>query len=214
MPESPPPLIPASLPALMARLQDLPAKGRKLVAIAGAPASGKSVLAAALREALRREGRAVEVAPMDGFHLDNALLDQRGLRARKGAPETFDAQGFVALVRRLAAGGEVVFPVFDRARDLSVAGAGVVTTACDMVILEGNYLLFDEDPWADLASLWDFSVWLDTPEALTLDRCIRRWLAHDHTPEQARARAEANDLVNARRILGARLPADMTISDR
>lgn len=213
MPDSPAPLIPASLPALMARLQDLPAKGRKLVAIAGAPASGKSTLAAALRETLRSQGRAVEVVPMDGFHLDNALLDQRGLRARKGAPETFDAQGFVALVRRLATGAEVVFPVFDRARDLSIAGAGVVSSACDMVILEGNYLLFGEEPWSDLVALWDFSVWLETPEDVTLDRCIRRWLAHDHTPEQARARAEANDLANARRLLGARLPADMTLAD-
>ena len=200
-------------PNLLKQLRGLTGQGRKLVAVAGAPASGKSVLGAALRDALSRDGLRAELVPMDGFHLDNSILDARGLRARKGAPETFDVAGFVALVRRLRSTEEVIYPVFDRARDLSVAGAGAIAPDSDLVIIEGNYLLFDETPWSDLAGLWDFSIWLDTPEETILQRCIARWLTHGHDPEAARRRAEGNDLVNARRIIAARMPSDMTISD-
>ena len=199
-------------PELLSRLRNLNGKGRRLVAVAGAPASGKSVLGAALRDALCRDGLRAELVPMDGFHLDNRILDARGLRARKGAPETFDAAGFIALIQRLRTEAEVVYPVFDRARDLSVAGAGVIAPSCEMIIIEGNYLLFDADPWADLADLWDFSVWLETPEDTILQRCISRWLTHGHDPDAARARAQSNDLANARRIIAARLPADITLA--
>jgi len=185
--------------------------GRHLVAVAGAPASGKSELARALTAAVNRAGRTARTIPMDGFHLDNRILDARGLRHRKGAPETFDAEGFIALVHRLKSGAEVVYPLFDRARDLAVAGAAVIGPDCDLAIIEGNYLLFDADPWRALAPLWDISVWLETPETVLLDRCIRRWLDHDHSPDSARARAEGNDMVNARRIAAARLPADLTL---
>jgi pantothenate kinase len=200
-------------PDLIARLFDLHGKGRKLIAVAGVPASGKSFLGAALRDALRREGLGSELVPMDGFHLDNRILDARGLLARKGAAETFDVAGFIALIHRLRTEQEVVYPLFDRARDVSIAGAGVLSPDCELVIIEGNYLLFDEKPWSDLASLWDFSIWLDTAEETILQRCIGRWLEHGHEPEAARKRAEGNDLANARRIIAARLPADMTIKD-
>ena len=146
---------------------------------------------------------------MDGFHLDNAVLQGRGLLSRKGAPETFDAEGFVELIRRVKAGGEVVYPTFDRTRDLSVAGAAVIDAGCDVAVVEGNYFLFDEAPWRSLAGLWDISIWYDTPESVLLERCVQRWLDHDHRPEDARARAAGNDMVNARRIIGARLPADV-----
>ena len=196
------------------RIASLPKDGgRRLVAVAGAPASGKSHLAAGLTEAVSRAGRAARTIPMDGFHLDNRILDDRGLRACKGAPETFDHEGFLALVTRLKKGGEVVYPIFDRGRDLAIAGAAVIEAECDVAILEGNYLLLGEDPWAALAPLWDLSVWLETPEAVLRVRCIQRWLDHGHTPDDARARAEGNDLVNARRIASARLPADVTLGE-
>ncbi len=200
--------------ALAERIQALPSgEGRKLIAIAGAPASGKSLMAGVLANRLAQAGRDARVIPMDGFHLDNAVLTDRGLLARKGAPETFDAVGFIELVKRIKRGGEVIYPVFDRVRDLSVACAAVLESDCDTVILEGNYLLFDEPPWSDLPALWDLSVWLQTPEDVIRARCVQRWLDHDHTQEDAERRAEANDLRNARRIEAARMPADVTVGD-
>ena len=197
---------------LARRIAALPrGAGRRLIAIAGAPTSGKSTLAGQLLEVATRAGRGAQVIPMDGFHLDNVILDARSLRPRKGAPETFDAQGFIALMHRLKAGGEVVYPLFDRTRDLAVAGAGVVAAECDLAIVEGNYLLFDEAPWRELAPLWDLSVWLDISEDEILGRAVQRWLDHGHTEHAARARAAGNDLENARRIIRAQVPADLTV---
>jgi len=199
---------------LAERIGTLPASGgRTLIAIAGAPAGGKSSLAGTLVETLQETGLKAQVVPMDGFHLDNRVLEARGLLARKGAPETFDAEGFIALIHRIREGGEVVYPVFDRGRDIAIAGAGVIGSDCKIVIVEGNYLLFDEAPWRFLTRLWDLSVWIETPEQVLRDRCIARWLQHGHTPEQARLRAEGNDMKNAQRILAARQPADFLIGE-
>ncbi|WP_323764383.1 nucleoside/nucleotide kinase family protein [Marinovum sp.] len=206
-------VFPSEVADLSRRVAELPRKeGRWLIAVAGGPAGGKSVLAHVITGAVNAAGRTARAIPMDGFHLDNDILDARGLRARKGAPETFDADGFIHLMHRLKAGGEVIYPLFDRSRDLAVAGAGVIEADCDVAIVEGNYLLFDEAPWSSLGKLWDLSVWLDTPEEELRNRLVQRWLDHDHTPEEALARAESNDLPNAHRILAARLPADVTIS--
>ena len=203
-----------SLGDLTQRILALPRDGgRRLIAVAGAPASGKSVLAETLTKMVNQAGRVARTIPMDGFHLDNAILDARGLRARKGAPETFDASGFINLMGRLKQGGEVVYPLFDRERDIAISGAAVIEADCDVAIVEGNYLLLDEEPWRALAPLWDLSIWLETPEPVLRERCVQRWLDHDHTPEAALARAEGNDLANARRISATRLPADVTLND-
>lgn len=191
------------------RIAALPATDRRrLVAVAGPPASGKSTLAEAV---VARLGPEAILVPMDGFHLDNRLLDARGLRPRKGAPETFDAEGFVHAIQRLRASPEVVLPVFDRSRDLSVAGAIAVAKRHRIAVVEGNYLLFDEDPWRELAGLWDLSVWTAPPEVVLRDRLIARWQDHGLDPTAAEARAESNDLPNARRILAAALTADLTL---
>lgn len=186
-------------------------EARVLVAIAGAPASGKSTLASELARRLRLQKCPAEVVPMDGFHLDNAVLDQMGLRARKGAPETFDVLGFIHTIRRLKAGGEVVVPLFDRTRDLAVAGAQVVPAACPVVIVEGNYLMFDEAPWSDLADLWDISARLDVPMPELRARLIQRWLSLNHSRAVATRRAEGNDIPNAQRVLDHALPCDLTL---
>lgn len=198
--------------AIAQKIRDKARTGdRRLVAVSGAPASGKSTLAEILAEDLRSEFDKVAVVPMDGFHLDNRLLAARGLLAFKGAPETFDASGFVALVKRIKSGVEVIYPQFDRVRDLAVAGAAVVEADCDLVIFEGNYLLFDEKPWDGLVGLWDLSIWLDTPEPVLLERLVKRWIDHDHSLERARERAERNDMQNARRIRRSRLEADIVL---
>lgn len=190
----------------------LDAQARVIVAIAGPPASGKSTLAAELARRMRAQRVLTEVVPMDGFHLDNAVLDARGLRGRKGAPETFDASGFVHLIRRMRAGEEVVAPLFDRSRDLSVAGAQPVPATTRLVICEGNYLLFDAAPWRDLAPLWDLRARLDVPLPELRSRLIQRWLDHGLSRAAATRRAESNDIPNARRIIDQALVPDLILT--
>lgn len=204
--------ITAHVNALADRVHALrPTHPRLIVALAGAPASGKSTLAAELMRRLRLQKCAAEVVPMDGFHLDNAVLDARGLRGRKGAPETFDATGFVHMIRRLKSPGDVVVPLFDRARDIAIAGAQVVPNDCPVVIVEGNYLLFDEAPWASLAPLWDISARLDVPMPELRGRLIQRWLSQGLSRAAATRRAEGNDIPNAQRVSDRALPANINL---
>jgi len=185
---------------------------RFIVAIAGPPGSGKSTLAAEVVRRLTDQRVSAMVVPMDGFHLDNAILEARGLLARKGAPESFDASGFCHLVQRLATGDEVIIPAFDRARDIAIAGANVVPADCRVVVVEGNYLLLDEAPWRDLRRHWDLAVRLDVPMADLRARLIQRWLTHGLSRTAATRRAESNDIVNAQRVVDKVLPADVVIT--
>ena len=196
---------------LVARALALPKGARRLVALAGPPASGKSTRADTLAARLTAAGRPAAVVPMDGFHLDNRILDARGLRARKGAPETFDLRGFARLMAELKAGGEVIYPVFDRDLDLAIAGAGLVEPDCDLVVVEGNYLLFDEPGWRDLRGLWDLAVYLDVADDVLRERLTERWITHGLSAVDARARADANDLPNARSVARHRLTADLVM---
>lgn len=194
-----------SLSDILSRIRALP-PGRHLIALAGPPGAGKSTLAAALGQAL---GPDSVVVPMDGFHLDNHLLIPRGLLARKGAPETFDAAGLLALLQRFAAGGAAPYPVFDRTLDLSRAQAGEVTAAHRFIIVEGNYLLLDQPVWRDMAALWSLAIRLKVPEAELERRLVARWLDHGLDADAALARAQGNDLPNARLVLTGSLPGDL-----
>lgn len=189
------------LDALLARLAEREAgasSARRLVALVGPPASGKSTLAASLQGG--RDDRIV--VPMDGFHLDNRLLDDAGLRAVKGSPATFDVAGLASLLERIAAdGGPVHVPLFDRCADLSRAAADTVRVQHRTVIVEGNYLLLDEAPWRELAPLFDLTIAIECEEHELERRLIQRWLAHGLDAEAARARALDNDLPNGRRVL-------------
>ena len=190
--------------ALIDRIGALPGD-RILVAVAGAPGSGKSTLAEAL---VARLEQAVLV-PMDGFHLDDAVLEARGLREVKGAVQTYDAEGFAALAARLShAQAEVVFPLFDRGRELSVAGAGVVAPSDRIVVIEGNYLLLDRAPWNRIR--YDLSVFLDVPEARLRDRLEERWRGFGRDRAAVAAHL-ANDLANARLVARQSRAADAVL---
>jgi fructokinase len=182
-------------------------QGRVLVAIAGPPGAGKSTLA----EALAADIDGAAVVPMDGFHLDNAVLEHRGILARKGAPESFDGLGFVNMIARLKQGGEVAIPVFDRARDIAIAGARVIGPDQRVLLVEGNYLLLNAQPWAALAGLWDLTIGIDVPLPVLEARLIQRWRDHGLTQAQAEARAMGNDIPNARQVLQGSIPADVVI---
>lgn len=200
---------------IVSKLADTPLnQGRNLVAITGAPASGKSTLAAQLvTELQRRSGpKAAALVPMDGFHLDNAKLDALGQRHVKGAPQTFDVAGFTELVRSIRAQtGALRYPLFDRAQDKTLPDAGQIDRDIPVVVFEGNYLLLQDPNWSDLRRLFDLTVMLSVPMEVLRDRLTARWLTHGLTQGQAVARAESNDIPNARLVIANSAPADMTL---
>lgn len=198
------------LDRLAHHIAEHPARGRrKLVAVAGPPASGKSTLAEKLSDLLPGSG----VVPMDGFHLDNERLRELDMLDRKGSPATFDARGFADLVARLATDAQVSYPIFDRALDKAIPNAASVQAATHTVIVEGNYLLLDQPIWRDLAALWDVSVQLSVPLPTLQARLMQRWADLGHSVEDAARKTEHNDLPNARLVLENALPADIVVSD-
>jgi pantothenate kinase len=144
--------------------------GRVMVGVAGPPGAGKSTLAAALAEAAdARHGPGTAVVlPMDGFHLANEVLEALGRRQRKGAPDTFDGDGFAALVERVARRDEPVVyaPRFDRRREEAIAGAVPIAAATRLVVVEGNYLLLADEPWCRAGRCLTEGWYLDTPAAV------------------------------------------------
>ena len=196
----------AELIAGRAREQD---PGRRYIAaLAGPPGAGKSTLAAQLVELL---GPTSRVVPMDGFHYDDAILNARGMRSRKGAPETFDVAGYRHLLTRLREEDEVAIPVFDRSLELSRGSADLVGPDQRILVTEGNYLLLNEAPWTGLAPFFDLTVMIDVPEAELDRRLLERWAFYGKTPEAARAWIDGNDMPNIRRVTGGSRKADAVI---
>jgi pantothenate kinase len=185
---------------------------RLVVAIAGAPGSGKSTLAEKLRDDIADAGETVAVVPMDGFHFDNRVLEERGLLSRKGAPETFDVAGFRHLLGRIVAREpDIAIPVFDRSIEIARAGAAIVPARTRIILVEGNYLLLNEEPWTGLRPLFDLTVWLDVPVEELEPRLIRRWLKHGFAGGAARQKALSNDIPNAQRVTAGSRSADFTL---
>lgn len=197
----------------LARLEAFCARGtRCLLGLAGVPGAGKSTLAARLAAHLGA-GAAAVVVPMDGFHLANAELARLGRRARKGAPDTFDAAGYVALLRRLRhpVADEVVYaPAFHREIEEAVAGEIAVPADLPLVITEGNYLLL-EGAWAAVRPLLDEVWFVEGDEPVRQERLLARHVAHGRTPEAARAWIASTDEPNAVLIRASRERADQIV---
>jgi pantothenate kinase len=176
---------------------------RRLLGITGSPGAGKSTVAALLQAAL---GPVVQVVPMDGFHLAQAELERLGRAHRKGAPDTFDAPGFVALLRRLRAPqpGETVYaPEFRRDLEEPIAGALAVPPGLPLLIIEGNYLLLESETWDEVRPMLDECWHITVAQEKRLAQLIARHERHGRTPEQAREWALTNDEPNARLIEAA-----------
>ncbi len=183
---------------------------RVIVAVAGPPAAGKSTIAEEIVSLLPAGSAAI--VPMDGFHYDDRVLDQIGWRQRKGAPETFDFDGYEVLLKRLrAADADVAVPLFDRSMELSRAAAAIVPKAVRFVVTEGNYLLLDEDPWRRLAPLFDITVFLEVSREEVDRRLVRLWIDYGRGMGAGCAGIDGNDLPNVDRVLGRRRLADITI---
>jgi pantothenate kinase len=182
-------------------------EGVRLLGLCGAPGVGKTSVAAALAA---RDGAVV--VPMDGFHHPQAELVRRGLRDRMGAPETFDAEGYAALLGRVRARAETVWaPGFDRVVEEPVPRQIEVPAAANLVITEGNYLLLDEPRWLEVRAELD-AVWhLVTDEALRLERLVARHVEFGKSPVEAAAWVARVDEPNARLIEAAAERADTVV---
>lgn len=203
----------SDLKALAATLRDKAGDARRfMVAIAGAPASGKSTTAARLRDELVAMGETAVVVPMDGFHLDDVILNARGHRPRKGAPFTFDVAGFETLLTRIRAGEpEIFIPVFDRSLELSRNAADIVAESSRFILIEGNYLLLDEAPWNRLRRLFDYAIYLNVPLQELERRLIQRWLDHGFDMAYATNWIASNDLPNIKHVIAKSSGAGLVI---
>ncbi len=176
--------------------------GTRLLGITGAPGVGKSTVASAL-------GR--PVVPMDGFHYADVELVRRGLRDRKGAPETFDAEGYAALLRRVRGGEpDVVAPMFERDLEQPLAGA-IWVPPTGTVVTEGNYLLLDEPRWRAVREQLDVVWHLHVDDAVRRERLVARHVRFGKSPEEARAWVARVDEANAALVEAAAVRADVVV---
>ncbi|HEY3001128.1 MAG TPA: nucleoside/nucleotide kinase family protein [Kribbellaceae bacterium] len=200
-----------------ARAVALLASRRSLLGIAGSPGAGKSTYAERLVRDLAADGHPVALVPMDGFHLAHAVLTGIGLVPVKGAPETFDVDGYVALLRRLRepSGRTVWAPRFDRDLEDAIAGALPVADEVRLVVTEGNYLLLDQGPWATIRTLLDECWFLDLDPRVRRQRLAARHVRHGRSPDDAMERTNGSDEANARLIDASRDRADalLTLDD-
>ncbi|MFD7863789.1 nucleoside/nucleotide kinase family protein [Streptomyces sp. NPDC059783] len=203
---------PAAQDRLVERARRLARAGeRRVLGIAGAPGAGKSTLAARVTEAL---GPLAVLVPMDGFHLAGAELDRLGRADRKGAPDTFDAAGYTALLRRLRAPepGTVVYaPAFDRALEEPVAGSVPVPPEVPLVVTEGNYLLYGEGPWAPVRDLLDEAWFLEADDESRVRGLVERHVRYGRSRPAAERWVARSDEANARLVAPGRARADLVV---
>ena len=200
-----------TLPALyQQRIEALLARGsRRLLGLVGAPGAGKSTLAQVL--ASQWPGQ-IQVVPMDGFHLANVELDRLGRRQRKGAPDTFDAFGFVALLKRLrmqTADDVVYAPSYERSLEEGIAGAIAIEANTPLLVVEGNYLLLNDSPWNQVQALLDETWFVDVPQDLRVGRLTQRHQQFGRSAQDAADWVQHTDEPNARRIEAAKAKADV-----
>lgn len=184
---------------------------RRILGIVGAPGAGKSTLAAAVAAAF--PGRCV-VVPMDGFHVAQSELARLGRADRKGAPDTFDAAGYVALLRRLrepVAGETVYAPEYHRELHNAVAGAIAVPAEVPLVLTEGNYLLLGSHGFGPVADLLDEAWFAEQPEDARLARLVARHERFGKAPGAAHDWAHGPDQRNAELVAATRGLADVVV---
>lgn len=199
---------------LVDHLMRLPApSGRRILAVVGPPGSGKSTFSETFAQAVMRKGLSCAIIPMDGFHFDDAILNERGIRPRKGAPETFDVAGLFSLLLRLRQNDEpeIATPVFDRSLEISRNAARIIPRSTEVLIVEGNYLLLDRPGWRDLAKMFDLTVALAADVEELRSRLVRRWRDHNVPENEISARVDGNDLPNGLTVLNGSIAADVTV---
>jgi pantothenate kinase len=206
----------ASLSDLADRAESLLTRpGRVVLGIVGAPGAGKSTLTdlllARLRDSLGQD--AVGHLPMDGFHLADVQLDRLGRRDRKGAPDTFDVDGYVAALQRLHSAPESVLyvPGFERDLEQPIAAALAIPPSARLVITEGNYLLRSSGGWEDVRPLLAEVWFVEVDDDVRRERLVRRHEQFGKSPTEARAWVERSDDPNADLVIAGRTAADLVV---
>lgn len=202
---------PSTLDDLGTLARSLIADGRRhILGVTGPPGAGKSTVCTALLAALGPEAAVVQ---MDGFHLADDELRRIGRRDRKGAPDTFDVDGYAAILSRLRDRRDPVVytPRFDRGLEEPIAGSTAVPVSVPLVITEGNYLLHDNDGWSRIGGLLDSCWYLDVPAQLREDRLVKRRVGHGEDSARAQSWVRTVDHTNAELISQTRCRADRTI---
>ncbi len=199
-------------PGVLQRARALLASGqRKILGIVASPGAGKSTLAQSLQQAL---GEQAQIVPMDGFHLANTELQRLGRAGRKGAPDTFDAQGYVSLLRRIQGQqpGETIYaPEYRREFEEGIAGAIAIEATTPLIITEGNYLLMEDGAWRDVRGVLDEAWFLDVDPTVRHQQLLERHMRFGRSREAALEWIAVTDEPNAQRIERTRVRADWVV---
>jgi pantothenate kinase len=189
---------------------------RVLVAIAGAPGSGKSTLAEQVVDLLASHpGLQAALFPMDGYHYDDAVLNEMGRRPFKGAIDTFDAHGLRHMLQRLKANEDdvIAVPVFDRSIEIARAGGRLIAQSTEIIVCEGNYLLARQAPWDRLKPIFDLTIFVDVHVEELRRRLQDRWRGFGLSAEETLQKVEENDLPNGLFIMSNSAEPDLRVKN-
>ena len=173
---------------------------RTLIGIVGKPGAGKSTVVEEIQK--RFDSKDVSIIPMDGFHLSNEELITLGRRERKGAPDTFDVEGFTSLIRRVKINhqSDHKFPIFHREIEASIDNEGIVPKELKVIVIEGNYLFSTDHNWDGVFPLLDHTWFIEIDDEVRIERLIARHIRYGKTPEEAENWSRGSDEANARFI--------------